>query len=686
MSFQVNGVTRTYYETDALRHGYQGRVTQRLKYLLEHIEWGTNLGHYISEWYPDPDTRVRYMIQPGITGQMIDVKVTHTKRDGGGEKKTRKESSEPRPYLWVGIAAVNHQATLTNETFGTPFHGNSVMPMVYAYEPEPEDGYTWWESLEVCEGCYQVFGCLAEVWPARLAGDVGAAADGAGLPERWIDFGDAPLTYSDDLTSFGNVAEALMCLDYLTVTGPGNAQVLHATVKITRHKMVLAGMVATQVLAPAAAYDDEHDLTYWQYSVIVDPSGVRPTRREFASKYRLFNDVGVNFDFKWNEETTILSTALGGLYRIDIAAAALECDGVSADIKVRVIQGSGAGLQKQTGDPEGELESDGNPPGLAITVTDYDCSGIGSEPNETVLNIWYARSFVLGGAHDWSNGPPGFGPMPADAGFWNTSIMIDVKNNTHSLEPFNPDFPPYYGGGEDIRFNPCFCEDEQGGPPEGGWAGPVTGIMDMNLHVRNLGSQLRDKSGQLIPPGGIAWNNPAAGLFWQLAIIDWTCDGNIETVRIIHPRSCPQVPGFAEGATFRAVGIELTQGFGVGAPFILGSPIETGWSVGELVIVVNLNIFFLDEVLLGYKVFSGLLYVARPLPIMLGNSWQAFHACPNGQVWGTANDGSGSGFKSDVWYDSRANLIPTLTRIGYQWTPSPIPMHYDYVARGFVME
>jgi hypothetical protein len=639
--------TEITFQSDALRRNYQQRVRRKLAAILQQLELGAdaNLGLHASEWWPDPDTKVNFNISAGVTEQIIRVHVTHVERHGEQEDVPKKKKVEYKPYLWLGATAVNHSGAIEGE-FNT-----IVAPLIYGFEPEPEDGYNMGTSVEDCEGVGQWDYESSWDWPALLPGDVGGYfAEGAGDLSRWIVIaGYEWASWSDGAPFNQPHAEVATCLDTSVYTTDD----FNAIGKVSWSNMILLSNLATQLIAPDAAFagDDglELPLHYWQRSVVVDPEGIRardgrkPEILNFSDAWwaNVANGVVVGVE---RDGEQVVSTVLPGLYRFEIAATGCDCHVTccghtqKADIKIRLILGRGS---LETGDPDGELEG---APGGGVTVVDFDCEGIGNVNALTTLNACRANTVPLTGFHPWSSSTNSvINPNPADRGFWDQMLMVNIQTGTYELVNFERDFEHFHGAAITVD-DQCECDDEQGGAPAD-WNGGATGIRSTILNIR------------VAATGKIVTYNINRFLIWQLATVIWTCDGAIEAVTLIGNRGQGCGPTYGEGASYYATGYSYDPTGAEPSKSIL-----TGWSVGELVMVI------------GAHTATERLYVTKPDPFFLGYEWGVDHRCPNGSVWS-------SQIKPDARDDGLNNLrFDSATGL---YIPDPIVWHYDVSTRGW---
>lgn len=685
----MTDLTRQYYQSDALRHGYQKAVKRKLEKILEQIELGTTLGQHVSEWHPDDQTRVNFNIQDGITGRLINVRVEHIRPEGPPVKKKRKITKEKKPYVWLGVAAINHAGEVPPaDPTGGISYGHPIEPMIYGFDPEPsgdDGGYTWCNAVELAEGAFM------PCWPECAVTDIGAPAECAGVRSEQLDDSDgearwvllasgtASLDGELDTVQWGQELDDLGGSESITVYG-----------KVSAGGIMLTAGIGTQITAPDAAYDDEHPIDFWQVAAQIDPDGIRPNPRaggSYSGLVRVHNDLGYTADVTV-EDFLFRRPIKGGDYRFEIAALSNDCyePTLTGEIKARLIVGKASGLTREEGDPNGEIDEEDQDSG--ILIVDFDCSGIGSVADQTVLNSSYSRAYVLGGAHLYSNDNEGYGQMPADVGFWENMILVNAKENLHRVVSFEPDFQPFHGGGE-ITFELCECENQAGdidfsiGPP---------GLIEFNFYLK-APNPWRDHTGQFRAAEEVGWVSPLTYLYLQRATVQATCDGRIETVVIQRPQYDCGKPGYGEGMVFSAVGSTLTLEAGVPTIRIK----EDGWSPGQAMIVAGFQKIFrafpgTGEWLPNFT--STVLYVAAQADAnnvanWSSPEWQAEYLCSSARLSFGAGTGCGPGaphgWKFYTVNDAKGNLRHVRKDDGgYEWIPAPVSICYSDAARGFV--
>lgn len=486
------------YDDDALRKVYDKRIRTKLDAIIHQLEANpdANMGMHIETWHPDLSVRASYNVQPGITNEIVRVRVERTEEtEKEPPERERKKTMVYVPYLWIGAATYGHSSQEDYTEF-PPF------PYIFGFEPEPEEGYTFWNSLEPKEGdlpgwcgpgyCFSPGDCSpwpecftqaapecpgTQRYPLMHKRHYGAAAEGTGVLH---DLGGPCNTEQGDRFPFvgwcRNVSyDERMGVDIFThqvdaltfmwdepVEGGNATSNEHIYVKTSRSGAALMGQFATRLYAPRKAYKDvpEH---YWQMSVVVDNGNIIPRTRSAKAYARYLDDepsaVG---DAEW-DETELPCTILGGEYRFDIAAIGFECSpDLCEGVHVRMILGKSLRDEEEPENADLVAEYVDDLIVGAVTVVDFYIEEIGSNPDQTVVNAWNPRDYSLGG-YDPDMGFDDFccGPNSATTGYWSKSLYVNIKNGSYSTKDFEHIYPFYKKGGP-VNFYSCECAIDEG--------------------------------------------------------------------------------------------------------------------------------------------------------------------------------------------------------------------------------
>ncbi len=594
------------FDHESLHH-YQKRASQRLTTILEGLDLGApaNLGFIRVTWLPDHIARVRYLVMEGILAPIITVKIEF--QEGFlvpeiplTQVEIEEEEEVGAPYLWVGIASINHSLGGGNDDnpqcgfFGSPIEGRLV-----GYEPFFDVGPKGNERFGFQNSCGSFEGYI-------FAG------------QTWIN--NATVAYGDDFV--GQVVNYRVndgqdyefdqfLIDEGCFSDQGWQLTNDGIVDATKSGMIATEHMDTLVTAPEEAYEGNIQPGYWRRSIIVDINGHVFPEGEFSQTIAVVDGRGFASNSATYEGGVIPCSVLAGHYEISAFAETFSCECCTAQLHIRLVIGRGPGS----------------------TVVDIFPDGLGS-PADNARNIDFERNSSTGGypgveglcQSDIQNF---WGDNEMGVGWWPQSIFVNVAAGTFSIKSGTRRFPHY---GAACASTPVFGPDYSGCI---GCIGEDTESPSGNLD----GGIFPNRINYTGTSGGEFARDGRMGVIWHLARVMQISNttGYVCRIRIVgndggNGGGCAATgcQSWAYGTNIMATGIASNIPFGTNI-FELPDLGRVPFTVGELVVIVG----FTDT----HFQFCAI----------SGGDWRAIVQRP---------DGAGQDFTHISWWELRCPLFP----------------------------
>lgn len=455
-----------YFDHEALRL-YEHMGSQKLKAIVEQMAESadSHLGYHRSKWNPDTGVEISYLIFDGPIVPHIEMRISYTPHEGGGEKEVEEEYT---PYMWVGIAI--YDASLTggcgNDNPNCPFWGYPVEGRLYGLDPRPDneldqlalDPFDINDSVETLGG--EVYGGFFGQ-SQRVVNEYGGT-----LARRLITLGEAFFDGGDDF--LGMEQGSFSNQDYAHL----------GSLTVSKGGLIASEGPACHLTAPSQAYDStwESQGRYWQRSILLDPDGTdygfkddegQPAPAITSEMCAIrFGGVGSKCNHSYGAGTTldggvgvVKVPALSGSYEISAFAQSFPCECTRGSVHIRMVLGKEPATdEKTTHRDERRAERVEQDPKPKISVIDFFPATIGTINDETAR--FFYRDLMLGGLPPCSDDPDNaFGGNPRGTGYWNESIYVNVIDGTWNL-------------GTPTHTNPFFGTDSCGPTHAAGECGP----------------------------------------------------------------------------------------------------------------------------------------------------------------------------------------------------------------------
>lgn len=414
---------------------YEKLAGARLSIILEQLDLGSpaNLGYTKVTWLPDTIARVRFLVMEGVLEPIIVVKIEFQEGQSAPSIEPIEIETDPEdpqadyePYLWVGIASINHKLGSAGKNVNCDFWGYPIEPHLYGLEPRFDFGigaqseYGFRNSAESLPGTI----VIGSTWVDACNAHYGEAV-GAGDQQSFQVNGGQDYELDAFLTQQGTFSDGAWRLTFAgIVNAAANSGMIcteHMDTNVTAPDEAYEGVVEPGALLPTSV-----DPGYWRRSIIVDPSGHEFPVGEFAQTITV--GPGTASNSATYGGGVIPCFVVPGQYEIGAFAGSHVCECTTAVLHIRLVIG--------------------RPPGH-VTVVDFFPEIPGSTPVEARFERF--RDNILGGEpgpdsfcqNDPGNGEPLWGGNDGGPGFWDKSLFVNVGNGYWHLDAATRERPHF---------------------------------------------------------------------------------------------------------------------------------------------------------------------------------------------------------------------------------------------------